>query len=165
MPAFENTPPFFASLEYPLDGAVGSTRMTSDVFEWYHVALRSAFSPQNPTSKPPSSSFVRSGCSSVAGFVKLVNSPPSPLCVGVKPVPCAMPPTRFDPLNVADVRYGCGSCPASPYESRAFPNVRKRGLYAFVNVHAALAFGNRLLRFFWPNVVEPSSRSAPVRKS
>ena len=63
MPLFENTPPFFASLEKPLDGAVGSTRITSDVFERYHVALRSAFSPQKPMSKPPSSSFVRSGCS------------------------------------------------------------------------------------------------------
>ena len=63
VPLFENTPPFFASLENPLDGAVGSTRITSDVFERYHVALMSAFSPQKPMSKPPSSSFVRSGCS------------------------------------------------------------------------------------------------------
>src|SRR4051812_10110779 len=127
--------------------------------------LRSAFSPQNPTSKPPSSSFVRSGLSVVAGFVKLVNRPPRPLWVGVKPVPCAMPPTRFVPLNVGDVRYGCGSCPASPYERRALPNVRKLGLYTFVNVHAALAFGNSDRLFSWPNVVEPSSRSAAVRKS
>ena len=58
-----NTPAFFASLEKPVDGAIGVTRMTSLVCERYHVALRSAFSPQKPTSKPPSSSFVRSGLS------------------------------------------------------------------------------------------------------
>ena len=79
--------------------------------------------------------------------MKFVNRPPSPLCVGVKPVPCAMPPTRFVPLNVGDVRYGCGSWPASPYDRRTLPNVRKLGLYMFVNVHAALAFGNKLRRF------------------
>ena len=43
VPLLENTPPFFASLENPLDGAVGSTRITSDVFDRYHVALKSAF--------------------------------------------------------------------------------------------------------------------------
>src|SRR5512141_3078121 len=136
--------------------------MASFVLDRYHVALMSAFSPQNPMSNPPSSSFVRSGLRVVAGFVKLVNRPGNPLWVGVKPVPCEMPPTRFVPLNVADVRYGCGSCPASPYESRIFPHVRKLGLYAFVNVHAALAFGNRLRLFCRPKVVDPSSRSAPV---
>jgi hypothetical protein len=141
VPLFEKTPPFFASLEKPLDGAVGNTRITSDVFERYHVALISAFSPQNPTSTPPSSSLVRSGCRVVAGLVKFVNSPPKPLCVGVNPVPCAIPPTRFVPLYVADVRYGCGSGPASPYEARTLPNVRKLGLYAFVNVHAAPLWG------------------------
>ena len=83
----------------------------------------------------------------------------------MKPVPCAMPPTRFVPLNVGDVRYGCGSCPASPYETRILPNVRTLGLYAFVNVHAALAFGNKLRRFSRPNVVDPSLRSAPVKNS
>ena len=48
---------------------MGVMRMTSLVRERYQVALMSAFSPQKPTSKPPSSSFVRSGRRSSAGFV------------------------------------------------------------------------------------------------
>ena len=107
---------------------MGMTRMTSDVREAYHVALRSAFSPRKPMSKPPSDSFVRSGLSAVAGLVKVKNRPPRPLCVGVKPVPCAIPPTRLVPLKVTDVRYGCGSLPASPCEKRSLPNVRPGGL-------------------------------------
>src|SRR5579862_6883924 len=96
-------------LEKPVDGAVGNTRMTSLVLDLYQVALTSALSPQKPMSNPASVSFVRSGCNAVAGFVKLGKRPPNPLCVGPRPVPCEMPPTRFDPLKVADVRYGCGS--------------------------------------------------------
>src|SRR5690349_2850010 len=104
VPLFRKIPAFLASLPYPEDGAIGVTRMTSDVRDLYHVALRSAFSPQKPMSIPPSSSRVRSGLSDVAGFVVVKNRPPIPLCVGVSPVPCEMPPTRFVPLNVTDVR-------------------------------------------------------------
>src|ERR1041385_7420193 len=139
--------------------------MTSVVRDLYHVALMSAFSPQKPMSVPASSSCVRSGLRLDAGLVVVKNNPPRPLCVGVRPVPCAMPPTRPWPLNVTDVRYGCGSLPASPYEMRALPYVRPLILWKFVYVHAALAFGNTLRLFWRPNVVEPSSRSAPVRYS
>src|SRR5207247_2895833 len=112
----------------------------------YQVAPKSAFSPQKPRSKPPSNSLVRSGFNVFAGFVNVVNSPPRPLCVGVKPAPCAMPPTRFVPLKVAEVRYGCGSCPASPNDPRSLPKLMNGGLKTLVNVHAALAFGNQLRR-------------------
>src|SRR5579885_146714 len=139
--------------------------MTSVVRDLYHVALRSAFSPQKPTSKPPSVSRVRSGLSDVAGLTLEKKRPASPPWPGVKPVPCAMPPTVPRPLNVFDVRYGCGSLPASPYESRALPNVRNGISCSFVNVHAALAFGKFDRRFARPNVVEPSLRTAPVRYS
>src|SRR5947208_2740493 len=65
VPELRKTPAFFASEENPLDGGVGVMRMTSDVCARYHVALKSAFSPRKPMSKPPSSSFVRSGLSDV----------------------------------------------------------------------------------------------------
>ena len=77
-----------------------------------------------------------------------------------------MPPTRFVPLNVGRREIRLRLLPRFAVRQRAPCRTSGScGLYAFVNVHAALAFGNRLLRFFWPNVVEPSSRSAPVRKS
>src|SRR5690349_11887937 len=120
---------------------MGVTRITSVVRDLYHVALKSAFSPQKPTSKPASVSRVRSGLSEVAGFVVVKNNPPSPLCVGVRPVPCAMPPTRPVPLNVTDVRYGCGSLPASPYEARTLANERPGIVWNLLTVHATLPLG------------------------
>ena len=83
--------------------------------------------------------------------------------MGVFPVPCAMPPT-MPLLNVSDVRYGSGSCPASPYATRALPyDSHDSSPIALVNCHAALPFGNQLLRFWRPNVEEPSFRTAAVR--
>ena len=76
-----------------------------------------------------------------------------------------MPPTRFVPLKVTELRYGCGSFPASPYEKRNFPKVNPGGWYMLVNVQAALAFGNTAHLLLFPNVVEQSLRKAPVRKS
>ena len=55
-------------------------------------------------SKPPSSSLVRSGLSALAGLVTVETSPPWPLWVGVRPVPCEILPVSAVPLNVADVR-------------------------------------------------------------
>src|SRR6476646_5764808 len=101
-------PAFFAWLPNPVEGAIGGTRMTSVVRDLYHVALRSAFSPQKPRSKPASFSAVRSGLSATAGFTPVQNRPPKQLCVGVSPVPCEMPPTVPWLQNTADVNYGCG---------------------------------------------------------
>src|SRR5262249_31708574 len=148
-------PAFLASLPKPVDGEMGVTRMTSVVRDLYHVALKSAFSPQKPRSKPASLSVVRSGLSAVAGFTPVKKRPPRPLCVGVRPVPWAMPPTVPCPLNPADVRCGCGSLPACPYDTRSLPYVSFGIFLKFVKFHAALALGNVLVRFERPNVVDP----------
>src|SRR4051812_11073831 len=115
---------------------------------------------------PPSVSFVRSGRRSSAPFTVDVESPPSPACVGLLPVPCVMPPSSTVPLKMVDVRYGAGSWPASPYDIRSLPYDNQRGaVNAFVKFQATLPLGNQLRRCSGPNVDEPSLRTAAVRKS
>src|SRR4051812_7840721 len=93
---------------------------------------------------PPSVSFVRSGRRFSEPFTFDVERPPRPACVVVLPVPCVMPPSNTVPLNVVELRYGAGSCPASPYDRRSLPNVsHDGGVNALVKLHAALAFGNQ----------------------
>src|SRR5215208_3109281 len=115
-------------------------------------------------SMPPSVSFVRSGRRFSAPFTFEVARPPRPACVGLLPVPCEIPPSNTVPLKIVAVRYGAGSCPASPYDTRSLPNVNQLGgVNAFVKFHATLPFGNQLRRFSGPNVDDPSFRIAAVR--
>jgi hypothetical protein len=52
-----------------------------------------------------------------------VASPGSPFCTGRLPVPWVMPDSGVEAWKMFEVRYGLGSCPASPYATRSFPNV------------------------------------------
>ena len=114
-PRFWMVAAFAPSWKKPVPaGETGLRRMTSCDFLLYQVMLASARSLMKPRSRPASNSLDRSGLRVVAGFKScLVTRPPIPFCVGVFPVPWEIPPTR--PLEkVSEVRYGCGSTPASP---------------------------------------------------
>src|SRR4029077_17884019 len=150
----------------PIEGLSGWSRMMSEDFLLYHVTLASARSLKKPKSNPASNSFERSGLRVVAGRSSdRVTSPPIPFCVGVLPVPWEMAPSRPF-VKVSDVRYGSGSCPASPNATRAFPyDSHDCSPMALVNSHPRLPFGNQLRRFDAPNVEEPSLRSAAIRCS
>src|ERR1051325_6261115 len=95
--------------------------MMSCDFLLYQVMLASARSLKNPKSTPASSSLERSGFNTGAARNSWrVTKPPIPAWVGVLPVPWEMPPMRPG-LNVVEVRYGCGSVPASPYATPGLP--------------------------------------------
>src|ERR1041384_7174852 len=117
--------------------------MMSCDFLLYQVMLASARSLKNPKSTPASSSV--DGWAFNTGAPRnswRVTKPPIPAWVGVLPVPWEMPPMRPG-LNVVEVRYGCGSVPASPYATRALPyDSPERSPIAFANPHANPPLGD-----------------------